>query len=74
MDVRLVCYSGVLLTPVERRENLQDDYKWVSFLALDSVEKVTSIDANVRSMLYGYAEFELSDRAVGKKIAAVRKS
>lgn len=46
----------------------------LSLLALDSVEKVSALDTNVRSMLYGYAAFEVSDRAVGKRIAEDRKA
>lgn len=46
----------------------------LSLLALDSVDKVPMLDANVRSMLYGYAAFEVSDRAVGKTIAEDRSA
>lgn len=46
----------------------------LSLLALASTRKVSDIDANVRAMLYGYAAFAVSDRAVGKRIAQDRKA
>jgi len=46
----------------------------LSLLALNAEENVTDLDENVRSMLYGYAAFEVSDRAVGKRIAEDRKA
>ncbi|CAN8073529.1 unnamed protein product [Agarophyton chilense] len=46
----------------------------LSLLAMTSVEDVEHMDENVTSMLYGYAAFEVSDRAVGKRIAKDRKA
>lgn len=46
----------------------------LSLLALVSADRVSDIDENVRSMLYGYAAFEVSDRAVGRRIAEDRKA
>lgn len=46
----------------------------LSLLALSSKAEVSDLDENVRSMLYGYAAFEVSDRAVGRKIANERKT
>lgn len=46
----------------------------LSLLALSTTSGVGDIDENVRSMLYGYAAFEVSDRAVGKVIANDRKA
>lgn len=46
----------------------------LSLLALVSADRVSDITENVRSMLYGYAAFEVSDRAVGKRIAEDRKA
>ncbi|KAI0556529.1 hypothetical protein FGB62_666g04 [Gracilaria domingensis] len=45
----------------------------LSLLALTSTDDLEYLDPNVRSMLYGYAAFEVSDRAVGKRIAEDRK-
>lgn len=45
----------------------------LSLLALNSGQEVEHIDPNVRSMLYGYAAFAVSTRAVGKRIAEDRK-
>lgn len=46
----------------------------LSLLALSAEGEVKDIDGNVRAMLYGYAAFEVSDRAVGKEIACDRKA
>lgn len=46
----------------------------LSLLALTLSSDVYDIDANVRSMLYGYAAFAVSDRAVGMRIAQDRKA
>lgn len=40
----------------------------LSLLAILSTGRVEDIDKNVRAMLYGYAAFAVSDRAVGEKI------
>lgn len=45
----------------------------LSLLALSKTAEVKDIDESVRSMMYGYAAFAVSDRAVGKKIAQDRK-
>lgn len=45
----------------------------LSLLAMTSSKEVKGIDPNVRSMLYGYASFAVSDRAVGRRIADDRK-
>lgn len=45
----------------------------LSLLAMTSCKDVKGIDPNVRSMLYGYAAFAVSDRAVGRHIADDRK-
>lgn len=46
----------------------------LSLLALTLSTDVEEIDPNVRSMLYGYAAFAVSDRAVGRRIAQDRKA
>lgn len=46
----------------------------LSLLALQSTADLAHLDPNVISMLYGYAAFEISDRAVGKRIAEDRKA
>lgn len=46
----------------------------LSLLALTTKTEVKDLDENVRSMLYGYAAFEVSDRAVGRRIANDRKA
>ncbi|CAN8071899.1 unnamed protein product [Agarophyton chilense] len=45
----------------------------LSLLALTSTNDLEYLDENVKSMLYGYAAFEVSDRAVGRRIAEDRK-
>lgn len=40
----------------------------LSLIALLSAGRVEDIDLNVRAMLYGYAAFAVSDRAVGERI------
>lgn len=46
----------------------------LSLLALSKTEHVRDINENVRSLLYGYAAFAVSDRAVGKRIEQDRMS
>jgi len=45
----------------------------LSLLALNLSTDVEDIDPNVRAMLYGYAAFAVSDRAVGRRIAQDRR-
>lgn len=45
----------------------------LSLLALTLTTNVADIDPNVRAMLYGYASFTVSDRAVGRRIAQARR-
>ena len=40
----------------------------LSLLAISENGEVANIDKNVRAMLYGYASFAVSDRAIGEKI------
>lgn len=46
----------------------------LSLLALASTSNVTDIDPNVRSTLYGYAAFAVSDRAVGRRVVEDRNA
>lgn len=45
----------------------------LSLLSIRSAGSVSEIDVHVRCMLVGYASFAVSDRAVGKRIAELRK-
>lgn len=46
----------------------------LSLLALASKSNVADIDPNVRSTLYGYAAFAVSDRAVGRRVVEDRNA
>lgn len=46
----------------------------LSLLALASKSNVSDIDPNVRSTLYGYAAFAVSDRAIGRRVVEDRNA
>lgn len=70
-------WSGLLscFTPVWTRERIYVAMlNGLSVLALAHCPRVADLTHDVRAMMYGYAAFEVSERAVGRRIAQDRKA